>query len=281
MTGNHVRISFSMHPLWLTGADLTGFLSPLVNAGLGGLEFLLDRQQRNWEGFAPLMEACAGQGLALSYHAPYSSTYTLAGFSASRRAEVETLFTPLFQIAQRFPNPDTDQAVVVVHGAKSRSSNRQDLYADTLAFLNWSARLFPRLVFALENLGPAAEGEIKIGDTRAEVLDMVCNAASPRVGICWDLGHDALHKRRELPPAEWLEKVVHVHVHDLDEAGLDHYPLGFGRVSYQHWLPALADAGWSGTVCLEVKGDQLGGWGLDRINRSLIRSIEMILDAFK
>lgn len=273
MINNKTRIGFTMHPLWLTGISLEDFLAPLQDAGLNALEFLLDAHQQEWEQFKPLMTACSDKGLYLSFHFPYSKSYSLDGFNEKKQTPSLEELASILALAQEFSVSAECPAVVVVHGAKSKTSPREQLYTDTLAFLRWALEGFPQLMFALENLGPAAAGEIKIADTRQEVLALLQDLADPRVGICWDLGHDALHHRPDLPSSQWLKKVIHVHLHDINAAGLDHFPLVYDRVPYKAWLPHIQPNHIPGSVCLEIKGNQLRDWGIDMINRSLIESI--------
>lgn len=276
MSITKTRIGFTMHPLWLTGTSLKEFLAPLQDAGLTAMEFLLDAHQREWDQFKPLMTACADMGLYLSFHFPYSQPYSLDGFNEKKQVPSIGELTALLSLAQEYCVSADTIPVIVVHGAKSKTSSRARLYADTLAFMRWALDKFPQLLFAMENLGPAAAGEIKIADTRQEVLALTQDLADPRVGICWDLGHDALHHRSDLPSSQWLAKVFHVHIHDINPAGLDHFPLVYDQVPYKAWLPYIHSSHIPGSVCLEIKGNQLRGWKIDRINRSLIESIHWI-----
>ncbi|MGB7792752.1 MAG: hypothetical protein WBL39_16210, partial [Terrimicrobiaceae bacterium] len=52
------------------------------------------------------------------------------------------------------------------------------------------------------------------------------------------------------PPPELLGRILHVHCHDVDVS--DHRPLICGNVPWQRFLGRLIDAGFDGTVVLEV-----------------------------
>ncbi|MEA3351450.1 MAG: TIM barrel protein, partial [Chloroflexota bacterium] len=151
-----------------------------------------------------------------------------------------------------------------------------ELHEDTRAFIIYALDAFPHLTIALENLDVAKPGVTKFGERRDDVLALVTEIDHPRLGICWDTGHDIRHGVSEDPPTEWLERVVHVHVHDLDDNGEDHFPLVFGTVPNQRWIKLLLDAGLEGTITLELKGGHLVGWGLERINNALVDSIKVI-----
>lgn len=265
-----------MHPLWLAGSTLEGFLDPLVAVGLRSVEFELDPHQTHWSGFEPLIAACHSFGLRLCFHAPYRPPFSLEGFSGDRRNGIVGMFSPMLTLAQTWSAIQGGLAPVVVHPARSKRASCPSLVDDTRLFLVWAIERFPGLQLALENTGPAAQGEVKVGDSRQGVYQLVAEIDHPRLGLCWDLGHDALHHRAEPPDLEWVARVAHVHVHDLDENGLDHYPLVYGRVPVCDWLLLLKAAGMRGTITLELKGNQLAAWEPSRINRALSVSLAAI-----
>ena len=280
MTEN-IGIGFNIHPRWAVGSTLEAFLEPLKNAGLSALEFALEGYDPDWKAFEPLMEEGASLGYRLCFHAPFRAPYTLAGFKEDNRDAIIASYWPMLAIAQSWAKRQGGLATVVLHSAHSDHLERALLYADTLAFLEWVLPEFDRLKIAVENLGPSKGADIKVGDTREEVLSLVRAINHPHVGICWDFGHDCLHHRSNLPSEEWLRRVVHVHAHDLDSAGLDHYPLTLGTCPYREWLQALARCGMQGTATLEIKGGQLKDWSLAKVNQALVDSIKGLKEASK
>lgn len=269
-------IGFAMHPLWLTGGDLESFINPLRESGLRSLEFEIDSNLPGWEQFEPLMEECSKIGLEICFHAPYRPPFSLCGFRGGRRDEIITANLPLWSLADSWAQHNHFRTEIVLHGATSKQSSIAELHEDTRAFIIYALDAFPHLTIALENLDVAKPGVTKFGERRDDVLALVTEIDHPRLGICWDTGHDIRHGVSEDPPTEWLERVVHVHVHDLDDNGEDHFPLVFGTVPNQRWIKLLLDAGLEGTITLELKGGHLVGWGLERINNALVDSIKVI-----
>ncbi len=271
-----IDIGFSMHPLWLGGTTLEQFFSPLQANGLTAVEFELDPRQEEWQGFPQLIRDCAGRRLRLSFHAPYRAPYTLEGFSQQPN-EIKARYSKMLYLAEVYSNYNPGRTVCVIHGASSYHLPAERLYADTLEFLKWGLDEFPHLTFALENNAPAKDDkQLKFGAERQPVLEVVKAIASERLGICWDLGHDGLHHRQDPPPADWLKQVIHVHVHDIAEDGLDHYPLIYNRVPYRDWLPLLKDCDTELTAVLELKGSQLTGWPPEQIHTALVKSIQVL-----
>jgi sugar phosphate isomerase/epimerase len=264
---NQHEVGFNMHPRWAFGERLLDFLGPLRAAGLRALEFELWDGDPDWPRLLPLMEDCRRMGFKLCFHAPYRRPHNVAGFAGERREGIWDDYGPMLDIAARFA-----PASVVIHGAWSETRSREALYADTIAFLEWVLERYSSLVLALENLVPHPH-QVKIGTTRAEILGIVEEVDDRRLGLCWDMGHDAKAGRLTTPDAAWLRRVVHVHVHDIDENGTDHYPLLYGRVPYHTWLPALVQAGFRGIVTLEIKGDQLAHLEFEQVRRILVASV--------
>lgn len=272
---------FNIHPLWVIQTGVSEFLKPLVISGLKAVEFELHPNQAYWEDFPPLMESCHANSLMIGFHAPYKQPYTIAGFCGGQRHQIEESFQPMLDLASSWADRQDFPTTVVVHPAKAKTPQqvidvRRLLFHDTLEFLIWCCLRYPQVRFALENVGPAAAGETKIGDTREEVLDLVNRVKAPNLGICWDFGHDALHERLVPPSPEWLSKVVHAHIHDLNPEGVDHYPLVFDSLPVKNWLGLLREAGMHGVATLEIKGNQLTGWEYEDIQRSLANSLEII-----
>jgi sugar phosphate isomerase/epimerase len=275
----NIRVGFSMHPRWASGAELAGFLSPLQAAGLSVLEFELDENLDMWQEFAPLMSAVRNLGLHLSFHAPFRSPYSLAGFAGPRRVDIENMHRPMLDIASDWAQRDGKTKTVVIHAATAHKPADPDgLTADTLSFLAWALETYPGLMFALENDLPAAANQVKVGVRREDVLKIIHALQHPRLRVCWDMGHDHLNRSPEVPEPEWLAQVVHVHLHDVNELGVDHYPLVFGRVPFQPWLQALKRVGMHGTVVLELKGNQLKDWQPESIQKALVDSLHRITE---
>ena len=278
MTGN-IQVGFSMHPRWASGAELSAFLSPLQAAGLSALEFELDENLDMWQAFAPLMVGVMQLGMQLSFHAPHRSPYSLAGFAGPRRVEIEQKHRTMLDLASGWAERDGEMKTVVIHAATAQKPADPDLLImDTLSFLSWALETYPGLLFALENNHPVTGSQVKVGVARQEVLNLVAALHHPRLRVCWDMGHDYLHGSPLEPESEWLAQVVHVHLHDVNDIGFDHFPLVYGRVPYQPWLRALKGVGMNGTIILELKGHQLKDWQPDRIQTALVDSIRAIAE---
>ncbi len=70
--------------------------------------------------------------------------------------------------------------------------------------------------------------------------------------------------------------MAHVHLHDVDQEGQDHYPLVLGNVPYHEWLQGLKQSNMKGTVVLELKGERMKGSSIEQINDALVKSIQRI-----
>ena len=267
-----IRIGFSMHPRWAGDEGLEAFILPLRRSGLSLLEFELDDQQDDWPAFEPLMEAAFQMGLGLSFHAPYRSPHSLVGFAGRERSHIQGDYRPVLEIAETWARKSPACRTLVIHAAVAPEPASRE----ALAFLAWVLEEYPNLQLALENNHPARQGEVKPGVELKDVLSMLAALGPPRLGACWDLGHDYLRQKGGAPTRKWLSKVVHIHVHDVDETGEDHFPLIFGRVPYERWLEAWKAQGGGGGVVLELKGKLLQNWSPARVEEALETSISRI-----
>jgi sugar phosphate isomerase/epimerase len=275
--GSEIRISFSMHPRWVDRRGLKAFIDPMRRAGLSALEFELDNHLDGWFDFTPLMEEAFELGLELSFHAPYRVPHSLVGFSDDRRPLLEQDLRPLLEIAESWALRSGAPLTLVMHAAVSQPpADHAALVADTIAYLHWVLETFPGLHLALENNHPQIRDEIKVGIQREDVLEIANHLSPARMGICWDMGHDYLRHMHDEPSPEWLSRVTHVHLHDVDDDDQDHYPLVLGNVPHQYWLQRLKKVGMKGIVVLELKGERLKDWSMDQIRMALVTSIETI-----
>ena len=273
---DEIGISLNMNPHWVMDGDLAGFLTPLRQAGLDTLEFELDRYLPEWPQVQPLMEQCADSGMHICFHAPYRKPHHVDGFVHGSRAEIIEQYRPAFEIAERWAQRQGRGVNVVIHGAVSGAAERADLRADTVQFLDWALESFTGLCLALENNAPPAPGILKTGDSRESVLEVVDELNHHRLKVCWDMGHDYLSGSAPEVAPEWLDKVIHTHVHDVDAEGRDHYPLVFGRVPYTAWLPLLAKGHTLKVATLEIKGGLMKGWSPELVGQLLVESITTI-----
>ena len=281
MTGE-IRIGFSMHPRWAEAGKLEDFVKPLRQAGLSFFEFELDNHLEDWSEFVPLMESTFQMGLGLSFHAPYRHPHTLNGFAGSACTQIKDDYRPVLALAETWAQKSQKCRTVVIHAAVAKEpADRKFLIADTQAFLLWVLEEFPDLQLALENNHPARPGEIKVGVNPDDVLALINSIHHPRLGACWDMGHDFLRHSADEPSQDWIKKVVHIHVHDVASNGEDHFPLIFGRVPYIRWLAAWKELAGGGGVVLELKGNHLQNWSPAQIETALKTSIFSLSEVLK
>ncbi len=227
--------------------DIDQALVDLKSMGIESIELKLTEEMD-----APLVfQAIAkliGLGFRVTLHAP--GRFQFPGALEHQSAIIATITN---YMAQQF----CTMPLWVIHPLNSKTEPRDAIYARTIGYLKKilaspSARL---AAFALENLRNRADGErTHVGDTFAEIVTLV-NECDNQLGICWDFGHArAMYQRGlqdQLPPAEFLKKVVHCHVHDcLNQK--THLPLGMGDVPFEKNIALLMEIGYSGILNLEL-----------------------------
>ena len=247
-----MEFGFSLHPKWLTNCTREEFLAPLKAAGMSALEFTLHPGTDEWDSMQALAEECVAAGYRCHFHAPYQPPFTIAGFATAKRDAIERAYAPALELVERLAKEKQYAPALVIHGATDVMP-REELRRDTEAFLQWVLVKTERARLMLENL-PHKPPFVRTGESRDEVLDIVRGLNHPRLGICWDLGHDTLLGFTDLPDQEFLRAVRHVHIHDINAAHEDHFPLVYGNVPWQADLRALAGVGFDGAAVMEING---------------------------
>lgn len=245
-------LGFGLHPKWLSSGTREEFLAPLKAAGMSVLEFTLHPGTEEWQAMRALAEECVRAGYRCHFHAPYQSPFTLAGFSSSQRDAIRRMYAPALELVERLAGEQRFHPALVIHGATAQAP-RAELRRDTEEFLAWVLAETHSSRLMLEILPPKPP-LTRIGESRDELLDLICKMNHTRLGICWDLGHDYLLGYHELPSDTFLRAVRHVHVHDVNAARVDHFPLVYGNVPWQADLRALVRVGFDDAVILEING---------------------------
>jgi sugar phosphate isomerase/epimerase len=247
-----IDLGFGMHPKWLGRGTRDAFLGPLRAAGMSVLEFTLHPEAEDWPPMQALVEECMAAGYTCHFHAPYQAPYNPAGFAGAPRDAICAQYAPALEFVERCAAQQHFNPSLVIHGPHAMAS-RAELRRDTEQFLAWILAE-TRYARPMLEILPHKLPFTRTGTSREEVLDIVLGMNQPRLGVCWDLGHDYLLDYAELPSEAFLRAVRHVHIHDIDAARQDHFPLVFGNVPWQADLRALVSVGFEGAIVMEING---------------------------
>jgi sugar phosphate isomerase/epimerase len=201
---------------------------------------------------------CLQAGLHVSFH-PYSEGHAANPAEFAGPSSVPASVHARFLALAAAVAAEQSDAVVNIHPAAVRDGtrSRHELVEASVAFFDW-ARTWceehaPDVHPVAElQVGPFRdEPIIRIADDPMELADVVTRSG---VGACWDVGHAVWNHRRfgtdEQPADALLERVTHVHCHDVDE--VDHRPPRRGDAPWRRFLQRLAATGYVGTVIIEV-----------------------------
>lgn len=212
------------------------------------------------------------RGMALALHPYLGGEHNPAHFGQTEQPE-QALQAVLGTAASAAEI--TGHVVVVnLHPAEARyAMGETDLAEYRRELLHRSNRFFrrarqvlsahPGTVVVVEHQVPphAAERIIRIGDTWRELLAAVQGTT---LNVCLDTGHYLLAVRRHgqapLPSAEFLHRVVYVHLHDV-RGGRDHQPITEGSEGPYGLLHPLRQRGGSVAVTMEYEPDGIEAGG--------------------
>lgn len=151
----------------------------------------------------------------------YGFMITVHGEVTSVDTAVSEVFSPLCELLPVLRQPSLN---VTIH----------PLQGDNVEMLTLLDRHITEnglpITIALENnrlLPNKAEG-----DCAALVLEAVSSVDSPNIGICFDFGHYLYYRLKNfpdeafcLPDKEFLKRVIHTHIHGLNDKFKTHFPL--------------------------------------------------------
>ncbi len=190
-----------------------------------------------------------------------------AGFSFTIHGEAlpkpeEFSFTKLFswyKIVNKIITTDTHAVVVTFHPliVDNERDRSAELTSTVLRSIVESTQL-PSYTYALEN--QRSKGYIDPAVTFDGVVRMVAEVPDKQVGICWDMGHsysNVVHYNHPVfPPKEFLERVIHTHIHDLGPSGRTHWPFKENKVPLEKNVRLLQSYNYKGIYNMELSFDR-------------------------
>lgn len=247
---------------------LDQFLSFLAGAGATSIEFVLHHGpidargarvhllQDEW--FAVATKA-QRHGLACQFHASLDRRFEIARWRSDRaglKAEYESILSAIERIA----DDQTVPAAFVVHATSSNGASNHAGPEDAKGFLAWTSEsLAGANVVICAELRPArGEDDLRWDRSRLSMTGFVRELANPKIGICWDLGHDWENCRfdpnwRPIPDDAFLDLVRHVHLHGSGKDGSLHHPLRNGSVPWAKQLRVLRSREFGGAATMEIR----------------------------
>lgn len=196
------------------------------------------------------IDRAQARGLMVNLHAPLTPAFRVAEWARDRDS-YRNRFLPIIDLLRVTEVGQAEPPVFVIHAAAGRpdqTSNYLEWLAETLSGAHLAARI------AVELRGPGSGDFHEFDRSLATLSAFVDGIGDDRIGICWDVAHDWEHGGdiAELGP-DLARHINHVHVHDNRPTGEVHAPLGSGSVPWRDALRQLNDAGWSGSVTLEIR----------------------------
>lgn len=150
------------------------------------------------------------------------------------------------------------QTVVVVHVLEAPGASRNDSVKITVQSLD-------RMATAIGTSGSDAviaieinryRGAVTPGVTYEGLLRIVTRLRQARIGFCWDLGHTAFSvqqgKLPPNPPRDFIDRVIHTHLHGLSSQGETHWPIKKLTPHLTNGLRHLQRVGYRGVYNLEL-----------------------------
>lgn len=180
--------------------------------------------------------------------------------------------------------------VITLHALQEKRAestfSSEELKDQTINLLkDWTQKVESEnlpIYFALEN-NRNKEKSVDPGNSCEAVVEMVTKVNSPHLGICWDMGHlysnlmtesELNMKMDDLPSNEFLEKVIHTHIHGLNSVGRTHFPLTEEyTLPIEDYVTALKKHNYEGVYNLELSFERFeeGIPVIERVYNSLSR----------
>jgi len=259
-------IGFTLTGDWREILETDILFDKLRNFGCRSIELHLNPFNPAFSETLALARSLFNRGWNLTIHAPTDSDFNIAYYTESQD-KVEFAYRTLLDVVYSL-SVDYKQVVLInFHGGQGTCC-REELLESARQFVHWLVPLlenrYTGLRMALELL-PYDPAYIRVGDRQEDLLYVSEGLNSAHFGFCWDIGH--LRRNRELfnygsaPKPDFIQHVIHTHVHEVDARCRDHCPLGRGVFPAVNDLKYLLDAGYKGVYNLELSFELAAEFG--------------------
>ncbi|GKV65107.1 MULTISPECIES: sugar phosphate isomerase/epimerase [unclassified Sporosarcina] len=256
--------------------DLQEYLKFLKSNGINSIEIRKYKVQDAFEDFQKAVEAIWEKDMEITIHGE------VAG-SPSSGKWFSDFYPSLLPILEQFGSYQP-KLIIPIHAYQSTSLETSVLKEDTINLFNkWISFIQSEELnvnFALENNRQKSVNDPC--DHLEGVLEIVNEVNSPHLGICWDMGHYRSNLTHDLKDSKngnvqdaFFDKVVHTHIHGLNEQRVTHFPIGdHGSLPLEEYVSALKRVDYNGVYNLEFS---FGRWAEEvDVQRELSRSIERL-----
>lgn len=262
--------------------NLSDYLDFLEEKGVSSIEVRIYEQEANFVRFKKSIELIWSKGFALTIHGDLTGA-----FSGSNFGDHYPSLVPFLQKCREFQS----EIIVPIHAYQSLDSSIDRLIDKTIHLLSkWISFIEVEnlpIYFALEN---NRMKELMDPCNHLEgVTGIVEKIDSPHLGICWDMGHyysNIVHDLEEDVSIQnkrlnkFLNKVIHTHIHGLNERNTTHFPLtNEDSLPLEKYVSLLKNKGYDGIYNLELSFERWGR-GIE-IQYEVTRSIERLQHAIQ
>jgi sugar phosphate isomerase/epimerase len=232
-------------------AEQLPFLTEIAELGagieLGSYGLIGIRSDRDWETRFTLHRAIRDQFQGtIAIHGPFVGM-EYAHLDHLIRDAVNRRLDMTFDVAVRLK-----ASRVVLHGGYSPLI---DLFKLQETWLAGNVEFWQRVIRRWANAGIVIVLENDT-DKLPDLLIQLVNAVNnPFLGLCMDIGHQ--HMFSELDALEWVRRMDnrlwHIHLHDNDRSGDNHWSIGRGTIDFESFYAALLQHVPQATLSLEVE----------------------------
>jgi len=269
---NKIKVGFSIKdPVFkdpdkeqlATHDSLEEFVTSLKSNGVNSIEIRKLSRELNhdtYKAYNNSIQKIWDTGLEITIHGDLTGNY-----SGEKFVDEYPSMKYILENFQKYQN----RLVITLHALQEKRTestfSSEELKEQTIDMLkDWTQKVelenLP-VYFALEN-NRNKEKSIDPGNSCEVVVEMVESVNSPHLGICWDMGHlysnlmtesERNLKMGDLPPKEFLEKVIHTHIHGLNTVGRTHFPLTEKyTLPIEEYVNALKSHNYEGVYNLEL-----------------------------
>jgi sugar phosphate isomerase/epimerase len=151
----------------------------------------------------------------------------------------------------------------VVHSYAENSYSYSGLLEKAACNINIIAKALEREKLPINFAVELNRGAIDAapGTTYDGLIELNNRINSEKIGFCWDFGHAYSNMLKNSiplnPPHDFINKVIHTHIHGVDKNDTTHCPLDETNLPLVDYIKPLIKASYNGIYNLEINPEQL------------------------
>ncbi|WP_432408260.1 TIM barrel protein [Wukongibacter sp. M2B1] len=254
-----MKIGYTFDEKILNTLSPSELLSKTKEMGISSIEVSPDEKILHPKKYFEIARISSNLDMEVHYHVPYFADqflYEIMNFKEFKK-DIQAKYETLMSTISDIQNITCKSSVLTIHGANYGDKKDQEkAFNNTFTFLDWLLNFLEKrnisLKLALETLN---KDEQVVGNSREGISYILNEFTGSKLGICWDICHDAYNYSPGKLPLEddFYNNVIYSHIHGINlSKAKSHVSIKNSDINFNDEINFLLDKKYTGVLNLEL-----------------------------